>query len=85
MVFVSQLAVSHCVWLINYYAHKFGYKSFDKYMNATDSYTLNFLLLGECFHNYHHVFPYVYRSSEYGTRWSNFTTSFIDFLSKIGM
>lgn len=35
-------------------------------------------------HNYHHVFPYDYKTSEHGTYWFNFTTAFIDFMAKLG-
>lgn len=40
-------------------------------------------LLGEGFHNYHHVFPQDYATSEFGTR-LNFTTAFIDFMAHLG-
>lgn len=42
------------------------------------------LALGEGWHNYHHVFPWDYRTSEFSTYRTNFTTGVIDFFSKIG-
>ena len=40
--------------------------------------------LGEGFHNYHHVFPQDYSTSEFGLR-VNPTTAFIDFMRVIGL
>lgn len=39
---------------------------------------------GEGWHNYHHVFPWDYKTSEFGDYSLNFTTAFIDFFAKIG-
>lgn len=40
--------------------------------------------LGEGWHNYHHVFPWDYKTSELGNYRFNFTTAFIEFFAKIG-
>lgn len=40
--------------------------------------------LGEGFHNYHHVFPWDYKTSELGDYTLNFSTGFIDFFAKLG-
>ena len=43
------------------------------------------LALGEGFHNYHHVFPWDYKTAELGNSYLlNSTTSFINFFAKIG-
>lgn len=39
--------------------------------------------LGEGWHNYHHVFPWDYRTGELGSKY-NPSTTFIDFFAKIG-
>lgn len=39
---------------------------------------------GEGWHNYHHVFPWDYKTSEWGDYSLNFTTAFIDFFARIG-
>lgn len=39
---------------------------------------------GEGWHNYHHVFPWDYKTSELGTYSTNFTTAAIDFFARIG-
>lgn len=43
-----------------------------------------FLALGEGWHNYHHVFPWDYKTAELGNYRLNMTTAFIDFFAKIG-
>lgn len=42
------------------------------------------LAFGEGWHNYHHVFPWDYKTAEFGQYSMNFTTAFIDFFAKIG-
>ena len=42
------------------------------------------LAFGEGFHNYHHVFPWDYKTAELGNYRLNLTTAFIDFFAKIG-
>lgn len=40
--------------------------------------------MGEGWHNYHHTFPWDYKTSELGKYSTNFTAAFIDFMAKIG-
>lgn len=40
--------------------------------------------LGEGFHNYHHVFPWDYKTAELGKYGFNWTTALLDFFAKIG-
>lgn len=40
--------------------------------------------LGEGWHNYHHVFPWDYKTAELGDYSMNVTTAFIDFFAKLG-
>lgn len=40
--------------------------------------------LGEGWHNYHHVFPWDYKTGEFGEYYLNITTGFIDLMAKIG-
>lgn len=40
--------------------------------------------VGEGWHNYHHVFPWDYKTSEMGKYSTNFTTAVIDFFAWIG-
>jgi hypothetical protein len=40
--------------------------------------------LGEGWHNYHHVFPWDYKTAELGDYKMNVTTAFLDLMAKIG-
>lgn len=40
---------------------------------------------GEGWHNYHHVFPWDYKTAELGNYRFNITTAFIDFCAKLGL
>jgi stearoyl-CoA desaturase (Delta-9 desaturase) len=42
------------------------------------------ITFGEGWHNYHHTFPWDYRSGEFGMDIVNLPTSFIDFFAKLG-
>lgn len=42
------------------------------------------LALGEGWHNYHHTFPWDYKTAELGKYSVNFTCLFIDAMAKIG-
>jgi len=45
---------------------------------------VSFLALGEGWHNYHHVFPWDYKTGEFGYT-LNVTTLFIDICAKLGL
>lgn len=45
--------------------------------------TVAFLAFGEGYHNYHHTFPWDYRTSEVG-KLLNVTTMLLNFFQKIG-
>nr|ABX71630.1 acyl-CoA-delta11-desaturase [Lampronia capitella] len=71
-------------FLVNSAAHIWGYKPYDKSIKPVQNITVSILILGEGFHNYHHVFPWDYRTSELGNDFLNFTTLFINLFAKIG-
>ncbi|XP_035732350.1 acyl-CoA Delta(11) desaturase-like isoform X1 [Vespa mandarinia] len=71
-------------WLVNSAAHLFGNKPYDKYINPSENKGVAMMALGEGWHNYHHVFPWDYKTSELGNYRLNITTAFIDFFAKIG-
>lgn len=56
----------------------------DRYINPVQNKSVAILALGEGWHNYHHVFPWDYKTAELGNYSFNFTTAFIDFFAKIG-
>lgn len=53
-------------------------------IRPTDHPLLGILTLGEGWHNYHHVFPWDYKTAELGNYRYNMTTGFIDFFAKLG-
>ncbi|XP_048000587.1 acyl-CoA Delta(11) desaturase-like, partial [Leguminivora glycinivorella] len=75
---------SHVTFCINSAAHKYGYKPYDKNITPTQIPALSFAALGEGYHNYHHVFPYDYKTAELGNNFMNLATNFIDFMAWIG-
>ena len=52
-------------------------------MSPVESAFVSILACGEGWHNYHHVFPFDYKASEYGTPY-NATRKFIDFFARRG-
>lgn len=71
-------------WLVNSAAHYIGDQPFDKYIEARENPLVSFLAVGEGWHNYHHVFPWDYSTSELGYT-LNLTKMFIDFMAFIGL
>lgn len=53
-------------------------------LNPSQNVSVAAFALGEGFHNYHHVFPWDYKTAELGDYHLNYTTAFIDFFAKIG-
>lgn len=54
-------------------------------ITATQNAVVSFLALGEGWHNYHHSFPWDYKSAELGNNQLNFTTWFIDTCALFGL
>lgn len=76
--------ILNVTWLVNSAAHKWGNKPYDKNINPTQNMTVAMFALGEGFHNYHHTFPWDYKTAELGNSRLNFTTQFINFFARIG-
>lgn len=77
--------VLHVTWMVNSLAHWLGAKPFDKYIYPSQNKIVATLALGEGWHNYHHVFPFDYRTAELGGPMHlNITTVLIDFCAKMG-
>jgi len=53
-------------------------------ISPVENISVAILTYGEGFHNYHHVFPYDYKTAELGDYVFNPTTAFIDFFARIG-
>ncbi|KZC09838.1 PREDICTED: acyl-CoA Delta(11) desaturase-like [Dufourea novaeangliae] len=72
-------------WLVNSAAHLFGNKPYDRFINPSENKGVALTAFGEGWHNYHHVFPWDYKTSELGGYRFNITTAFIDFWAKLGL
>nr|XP_022906820.1 acyl-CoA Delta(11) desaturase-like [Onthophagus taurus] len=71
-------------WLVNSAAHLYGTKPYDKNINPSENTFVGYLALGEGWHNYHHTFPWDYKTSEFANYGPNLTTAFIDFFAWLG-
>lgn len=78
--------VLNSTWLVNSLAHWIGYKPYDKSINPTENPYVSFFALGEGWHNWHHVYPWDYATSEFGIwqRW-NPTKLQIDIFAFLGL
>ncbi|XP_053612496.1 (11Z)-hexadec-11-enoyl-CoA conjugase-like [Plodia interpunctella] len=77
--FTITLNIAFCV---NSFAHLWGNKPYDRFIKPVENQLVSLAALGEGWHNYHHVFPWDYRTSELGR--INISTNFIDTFAKIG-
>jgi len=74
----------NATWLVNSAAHMFGLKPYDRFINPAENLFVALFALGEGWHNYHHTFPWDYKTSELGRYRVNTTCAFIDAMAKIG-
>uniref|UniRef100_U5EY18 Putative fatty acid desaturase n=1 Tax=Corethrella appendiculata TaxID=1370023 RepID=U5EY18_9DIPT len=72
-------------WLVNSYAHIWGTKPYDKSISPTNTKLVGILAIGEGWHNYHHVFPWDYKTAEVQTYTTNWTLYFINLWAKWGL
>ncbi|CAG0922657.1 unnamed protein product, partial [Notodromas monacha] len=72
-------------WLVNSAAHIWGNKPYDKSMSASENRKVAMSVLGEGWHNYHHAFPWDYKTSELGRYSLNLSAAFIDFFAWTGL
>lgn len=76
--------VLNVTWLVNSAAHMWGNKPYDKNISPVEIEPVSLVVLGEGFHNYHHTFPWDYKTAELGSYTLNFSKIFIDLMYKIG-
>jgi len=72
------------IWTVNSSAHMHGMRPYDKNICPVDQGFLIFFRVGEGYHNYHHVFPWDYKSAELGKYSQDVTTKFIEFMAYLG-
>lgn len=76
--------VLNSTWSVNSAAHIWGMKPFNKESTSAENAYVSHFALGEGWHNYHHTFPWDYKTAELGKYTLNWTTAFIDFFARIG-
>uniref|UniRef100_A0A1B6G1D1 Fatty acid desaturase domain-containing protein n=1 Tax=Cuerna arida TaxID=1464854 RepID=A0A1B6G1D1_9HEMI len=69
---------------VNSFAHMYGARPYDKNISPVENIAVSLGALGEGWHNYHHVFPWDYKTSELGQYGFNWTTAFIDTFARLG-
>ncbi|CAH1176600.1 unnamed protein product [Phaedon cochleariae] len=82
--FVKYIISLNSTWCVNSAAHLFGNKPYDKKIYPSENLLVSLIAMGEGYHNYHHTFPWDYRTAEFG-KMLNATALWIDFFEKIGL
>ncbi|KYQ54757.1 Acyl-CoA Delta(11) desaturase [Trachymyrmex zeteki] len=80
-IFIRYVLVLNFTWSVNSVAHIWGSRPYDAHINPTESLIVDYVTSGEGSHNYHHVFPWDYKASEFH---NSVTTNTIKFFAKIG-
>nr|XP_022919349.1 acyl-CoA Delta(11) desaturase [Onthophagus taurus]XP_022919350.1 acyl-CoA Delta(11) desaturase [Onthophagus taurus] len=70
-------------FFVNSVAHMWGQKPYDKNISPVENLAVSIAALGEGWHNYHHVFPWDYKTGELGVKY-NPSTYFINFFARLG-
>ncbi|KAI5631259.1 fatty acid desaturase domain-containing protein [Phthorimaea operculella] len=74
----------HTTWLVNSAAHLYGTRPYDKNLQPVETWFVSMITLGEGWHNYHHAYPWDYKTAELSDRF-NVSADIIKFLEKIGL
>ncbi|XP_014485654.1 PREDICTED: acyl-CoA Delta(11) desaturase-like [Dinoponera quadriceps] len=82
---VRCLLIMHITFSINSSAHRWGTRTYTKSNSSCDNVSVAIVTFGEGWHNYHHAFPWDYRSSEFGNYSISISTAFINLCAFLGM
>ncbi|XP_020298166.1 acyl-CoA Delta(11) desaturase-like [Pseudomyrmex gracilis] len=74
----------HLTASVNSLGHRWGMRPYDNSISPVENAVISVLVCGEGWHNYHHVFPWDYKTAEFGSYTMNITTAFIDFFAFVG-
>ncbi|CAL1678263.1 unnamed protein product [Lasius platythorax] len=83
--FIRYILTLNAVWSVNSIAHAWGTRPYNKNIRPADNDFVNYVTTGEGYHNYHHEFPWDYKSAELGNNRMNYTSIFIDISAKLGL
>ena len=83
---VRWILLLHATWCVNSVAHMWGTTPYNPRLSSRQNAFTSIVAVGEGWHNYHHTYPFDYRSSEFSSihEW-NPTTLLLDGLSLIGL
>ncbi|CAH2087353.1 unnamed protein product [Euphydryas editha] len=81
--FIRFLTLFHSELTVNSLAHAYGYRPYNKDIVPTENIVVSALTLTEGGHNFHHAFPFDYRSAEQ-VKFYNLAAIFINVFEKIG-
>ncbi|XP_058810729.1 acyl-CoA Delta-9 desaturase-like [Phymastichus coffea] len=82
--FLRYSLLLNITWSVNSAAHLWGVKPYDKNISPVENRFVSFWAMGEGWHNYHHVFPWDYKTAEFGHYQLNTTTLLLDFFALFG-
>ena len=75
----------HVTWLVNSAAHLWGSHPYDKSINPAENRFVAVFAAGEGWHNFHHVFPWDYKTAELSNNYGmNMTSATIDIFAWFG-
>ncbi|XP_051174514.1 acyl-CoA Delta-9 desaturase-like [Leptopilina boulardi] len=83
-VFIRILINGHVTASGSSLLHMWGSKPYNRNIFPANNKIMNLFTLGDGLHNYHHTFPWDYKSAEFGFYQINFITFFIESFAKIG-
>lgn len=83
MFIYRYIASLHSTWFVNSTAHMFGDQPYSHEQQARENSFVSFGAIGEGYHNYHHTFPFDYKTAEDGMK-LNVTKHFIDLMAWTG-
>ncbi|KAJ4439346.1 hypothetical protein ANN_07468, partial [Periplaneta americana] len=75
--------VYNCTWSVNSFAHLYGNRPYNREIQPLENEFVSLITYGEGWHNFHHMFPYDYRASEFGRR-HDLGTRTIEWLKRHG-
>ncbi|XP_055706991.1 acyl-CoA Delta-9 desaturase-like [Phlebotomus papatasi] len=75
--------VLNCTWCVNSVTHMYGTRPYDKTVLAVQNDYVSAFSFGEGYHNYHHAFPWDYRTSEFGPQ-NGIVQTLIEYCAKKG-
>ncbi|XP_055381758.1 uncharacterized protein LOC129612239 [Condylostylus longicornis] len=78
------LYVLNVSFFVNSAAHLWGTKPYEKTVSSRESPLVIALAIGEGYHNFHHIFPWDYKASEFGTFFTNMSKYFIEICAQLG-